>query len=501
VENDGSANAPLPAPFPGAQLEHFARTAQPHDRALFAASCADCAALLARRVVGRDRTYVLDYLIETHWLALDGDGELPPVHDVRALLIDEDAPDADPEDVFLNEAVICEYRALQAAGPDGADQVVPTAGALFNLADALVHRFRDDYVADLRMQPLIVAVCAALERFAVPAGPETRQRAFVESVRLGALVPDAPPPVRPELTARWSPDQADTARRSLLRGKPHSPFGNHDGRIDLRGLRFCPDDAVHLAKIYDLDAVSVTAVDLSDGTFTQWRMSRTRFVDCRFDRCTFDGLRAYSARFDRCSFIDSDLREASLGGWTTRWRRRVYGARYIDCDFTNADLRYLNPGHAQFRGCAFVGSRWRGTRTMSAVFEDCDFRDATLREVMFDGRELGAGIPRRRGENRLAGCDFSTTHLNGCSFLAIDFRDCVPPAGPELVLIDNFPARAQAAMRYLRDQPGSEARTAAAVLDIEAGPAMLLPSDAVGLLDLHSLTSTQRELLTQAFAI
>ncbi|WP_285033344.1 pentapeptide repeat-containing protein [Mycolicibacterium sp. lyk4-40-TYG-92] len=459
--------------------------------------------MLARRVVGRDRTYLLDYLIDVHWLALDGDGELPPVHDVVALLIDEDAPGAEPDDVFLNEAVICEYRALQAAGHDGAEHVVPTVAALFNLADALIHRFRADYVADLRTQPLIDAVCAALDRFTEPAGPHTRQRAYEEAARLSTLVPDhTTPPARPDLAARWMPDQAEAARESLLGGKPQSPFGDHNGRIDLRGLRIGPADAVNPAKmIYELDRITVTGVDLSDGTYTQCRWSRTKFVDCRFDRSRFDGLRTYSARFDRCSFIDADLREASLGGWTKRWGRRVYGAQYTDCDFTNADLRYLNVGDAWFRGCAFVGSRWLGTRTMSAVFKDCDFRDATLREVTFDGRELGAGIPRRRGTNRLAGCDFTTTHLHGCSFIAIDFRDCVPPAGPELVLIDNFPARAQAAVRYLRAQPHIEAHSAAAVLDIEAGPAMLLPADAVGLLDLQDLNSTQRELLGQAFGI
>jgi len=451
--------------------------------------------------VGRDGTYVLDSLIDEHWLALDGGGELPAVDDVRALLIDEDGPHTDPDDAFLNEAVICECRALQTVGPRGADLVMPTAGALFSLADALVHRFRDDYVSDLRTQPLIVAVCAALKRFTEPAGTQARQRAFEASVHLSNLVPDAPPAACPDLAARWSPDQAEVARRSLLCGTPLSPFGIHDGRIDLRGLRFGPDDVVHPAKFFELDGIKVAGVDLSDGTFTRWCMSRTRFSDCRFDRSTFDGLRTYSARFDRCSFIGADLREASLGGWTTRWGRRVYGARYADCDFTKADLRYLNVGHARFRDCAFVGSRWRGTRTMSAVFEDCDFRAAALREVMFDGRELGAGIPRRRGKNRLAGCDFSTTRLDGCSFIAIDFRDCVPPSGPDVVLIDNFPVRAQAAMRYLRDQPGSEARTAAAVLNIEAGPAMLLPADAVGLLDLRGQTSAQRELLKQAFGI
>lgn len=501
VDEDVWGSGSSPAPFPEARLKRFARSADPHQRALFAAACADCAALLARRIVGRDSTYVLDYLIDLHWLALDGGGELPSVHDVRALLVDEDSPGADLEDVLLNEAVICEFRALQAAGPDGADQVVPTARALFNLADALVHRLRDDYVADLRTQPLIIAVCEALAKFSEPAASRTRQRALEEAVRLSGLVPDSPPPGRPDVAARWSPDQAEAARRSLLRGKLQSPFGSHDGRIDLRGLRFGPDDAAHPAKIYEFDGTTLAGIDLSDGIFAGWRMSRTRLVDCRFDRCTFEGLRTYSARFDRCSFIDADLREASLGGGTTRWGRRVYGARYTDCDFTNADLRYLKVDHAWLRGCRFVGSRWRGTRTMSAVFEDCDFREATLREVMFDGRELGSGIPRRRGANRLHACDFSTTHLIDCSFMAIDFRDCKPPAGPDIVLIASFPARAQAAMRYLRDQPGSEARTAVAMLDIEAGPAMLLPDDAVGLLDLQGRTSTQRELLKQAFNI
>jgi len=197
VDVDASVSAPLPVPFPEGQLKQFARTAEPHRRAVFAASCADCAALLARRVVGRDGTYVLDYLIDMHWRALAGDGELPPLHDVRALLIDEDTPGADPDDVFLNEAVICAYHALQAASPDGTDHVVPTAHALFNLADALVHRFRDDYVDDLRTQPLIVAVCAALAQFIEPAGPDTRQLAFDEAVRLADLVPDTPPPGRP----------------------------------------------------------------------------------------------------------------------------------------------------------------------------------------------------------------------------------------------------------------------------------------------------------------
>ena len=82
-----------------------------------------------------------------------------------------------------------------------------------------------------------------------------------------------------------------------------------------------------------------------------------------------------------------------------------------------------------------------------------------------------------------------------------DFRDCVPPAGPDFVLIDNFPERAQAAMRYLQGQPGSEARTAAAVLDVEAGPAVLLPADAVGLLDLKGMSVEQRELVNRAFGI
>lgn len=84
----------------------------------------------------------------------------------------------------------CEYRALQAAGPDSAGFVVPAAGALFNLADALAHRFRDDYVADLRTQPLIDAVRAAPERLTEPAGPHTRQRAIEETNRLSDLVPD-----------------------------------------------------------------------------------------------------------------------------------------------------------------------------------------------------------------------------------------------------------------------------------------------------------------------
>ena len=82
-----------------------------------------------------------------------------------------------------------------------------------------------------------------------------------------------------------------------------------------------------------------------------------------------------------------------------------------------------------------------------------------------------------------------------------DFRDCVPPAGPDFVLIDNFPERAQAAMRYLQGQPGSGARTAAAVLDVEAGPAVLLPADAVGLLDLKGMSVEQRELVNRAFGI
>lgn len=307
-----------------------------------------------------------------------------------------------------------------------------------------------------------------------------------------------------DLRARWDSQATAFVLDALLRGRPASPYGTHDGRVDVRGLTIeesartkVTDELARLDTIYEFSRISLRDVDFSHSTLSEWRVMDSKFENCVFEFSRLPGFRAYSAVFRKCNFVSADLRGASLGA---RIKDRKPGGLYENCDFTGANLQRLgtDPGH--FVNCNFQFTKWKNTRFLSTVLDSCDFRNATIEGSFFDGRSFRDNAPVGLGENKLKDCDFSTAILIDTSFLAIDFRNCVPPSGEEYALVDQYPRRAQDALGYLKTLSGPEASIAAAVLDADMQSIRLLPGEAVGLIQFEHYPGG-RELVEKAFGL
>lgn len=308
-----------------------------------------------------------------------------------------------------------------------------------------------------------------------------------------------------ELQTRWELEGAEYALETLLRGHPSSPYGTHDGRVDLRGLAVerpervrINDDLARIAKIFKFEKKVIRSVDLSYATLPEWRIHGSAFEDCMFDAAKLVSFRTYSAAFKMCSFRNADLREASLGAPV---KEGAQGGVYSLCDFSGADLRNISTEDGTFSQCLFVGSRWHGTQTLTTVFEKCDFRDAEISEVFFDGRGFGKRGPSGLGKNKLEGCDFSTAKLYGTSFLAIDFRNVIPPVADRYVLVRDFPRRVEIATDRLAANGTRDAQWLALRFKSEFVAARALPADAVGMLDFGDLSTDDARLLAAVFEL
>lgn len=308
-----------------------------------------------------------------------------------------------------------------------------------------------------------------------------------------------------ELQTRWEPEGTKYVLDALMRGRAESPHGTHEGRVDLRGLTIeqpervrINDDLARIAKIFKFEKKLIRGVDLSHAVLPEWRVHESTFEDCVFDSARLISLRTYSATFNACSFRNADLREASLGAPV---KEKAQGGVYTSCDFTGADLRNVSTEDGAFSRCAFTGTRWYGTRMLTAVFENCDFRDAEIAEVFFDGRGFGKRGPSGLGKNKLAGCDFSTANLHGTSFLAIDFRNVIPPVADRYVLVSDFPRRVEIATDRLTANGTREAQWLAMRFKAEFVAAAALPADAVGMLDFGDLSADDARLLAAVFEL
>lgn len=307
-----------------------------------------------------------------------------------------------------------------------------------------------------------------------------------------------------ELKTRWNQSSTADVIDALLRGRPASPYGKVNGRIDLRGLDIeqpartpVNENLSRIAKTFQFDGKKVIDVDFSGANLPEWRIFQSAFVNCVFDKARLSSLRTFSAQFVRCSFSAADLKGASLGAAS---KERKPGGRYEHCDFRGANLQEVKVDPGYFVDCDFQWTRWKRTQTLSTVFERCDFRDATVESVNFDGRYLhGRGRPDRLGDNKLKDCDFSTAVLKNVAFIAIDFRNCVPPMSGDVVLIADYPARCRSALAALAEMSGEDARAAEAILRIEADDAHLLADDAIGVLSLSSYPGGRRDAVTAAF--
>jgi uncharacterized protein YjbI with pentapeptide repeats len=316
-------------------------------------------------------------------------------------------------------------------------------------------------------------------------------------------------PNKQEFQMRWDEQSTASALDSLLKGTPTSPFGHYDGRVDLRGLVVeksprvpVSDGLARITQLREFDHVEVRDVDLSSSTVSDVRIFGSRFENCVFDNAKLPGYRTWSGVFERCSFKSTNLKDTMMGGPEMKdgkpWGP---GSRYEDCDFSGADLRDISTEFGRFVRCSFQRSRWYMTQTLSAVFEQCDFREADVNQVRFDGRRFDKNGLVGLNDNKMMGCDFSTAKLYASSFLAIDCRNLIPPNGAQYVLIDAFPSKVRLALDRLKADGTENAKWLATLYEPEFRGSTVLPGDAVGMLDIGLLSDEEARLLAAVFEI
>lgn len=244
---------------------------------------------------------------------------------------------------------------------------------------------------------------------------------------------------------RWRTEQgaalAEEALARLMTGRGLGALGlgEHEGRIDLRGLlaplprrlqRFETQGwfVERLGDLITLQRVRLEKVDLSGAQLQSFRFHDSLITDCRFDGANCRDWRLWGTDVSDCSFVKADLREAAVGTWhegrRNSWRRTDFSgsdfrvgvsraAAYEDCNFAGAKLTKVTYGQCSFVRCRFAGS---------------------LREVVFDGRELTdrpAPVP-------LEDVDFSDAVFEQVEFMGFDLERVTLPKDPDLKLLRRY---------------------------------------------------------------
>ena len=165
------------------------------------------------------------------------------------------------------------------------------------------------------------------------------------------------------------------------------------------------------------------------------------------NRATLRGVDFRKARFDRfslagCLFVACDFR-------ALRFDKRyqpLFSARpasiFRDCRFDGADLRRMRLGEARFERCTFDDALLDGWRAEAAEFVGCRFAGAIGR-VTFSGRptgNAGRGVERKR--NEFDQNDFRDADLDQVVFTyGIDLGAQRLPQNERYIRLDRFPQR------------------------------------------------------------
>ena len=96
----------------------------------------------------------------------------------------------------------------------------------------------------------------------------------------------------------------------------------------------------------------------------------------------------------------------------------------------NVDFSYATfSGPAQLIECQITGSKFRGITlgtNIGSVFEDCDFQDSELGELLFRGRFTRCNFSHSKLDNaRGVEVSFAECDFTGCVFKKTDFKRCV----------------------------------------------------------------------------
>ncbi|MGW9198546.1 pentapeptide repeat-containing protein [Micromonospora chersina] len=192
-----------------------------------------------------------------------------------------------------------------------------------------------------------------------------------------------------------------------------------NGRVDLRFIPLAAEFAL-------LSGVHLESLDLSGAMASNLRLVDSEIRDCVFGsaECRYWHLQNTLVR--DCSFTRADLRDSTLGEW-----RNGRGNRYSRTNFAFARLQRSTTRAAIYEDCDFSNAQLDKVNFWQSTVIRCRFA-GKLRDVIFDGRNLGEGKP---DINPMQDVDFSEAHFDGCEFRGVNFASIRLPPDPDLLLV------------------------------------------------------------------
>ncbi|MEO1333417.1 MAG: pentapeptide repeat-containing protein [Myxococcota bacterium] len=194
-------------------------------------------------------------------------------------------------------------------------------------------------------------------------------------------------PTKKQLRERWSGPEVDIA--DSIRDE-EAPFGEHEGRIDLRGLtaprRF-------FFSRTQWDGVDLTYADLSKS------YAYTVFRNCVFDRAEM--LSTVANKFTHCSFKGANFHRPGIVGTYESCDFRLAKFRvarfpsasvFRSCDFSEARFMSASFNRPTFESCSFDGARMKGGTLGRSTFKDCTFHNFEADHVVSSAVGLPDGL-------------------------------------------------------------------------------------------------------------
>ena len=265
--------------------------------------------------------------------------------------------------------------------------------------------------------------------------------------------------------ARWRSDAgkalAEEVVARLLAGRPLDglELGEHDGRVDLRGLPFpqpqrlrrFEQDGWFIEELSDrvcFKGARLARLDLSGAVLDTVRFWDTTIEDCRFDGARCQHLGLVRTQIVECSFDGADFRQAALGAWADG------GNVYQRVSFVGADLRIGSCPAATFIDCDFSDARLEKVDFQSSSFVRCRFA-GELREVMFYDHGFKTGKP---DPNPMEDVDFSNAVLIDVEFRHLNLDKVTFPKDAGHLVVHHYRCVLQSALAELAGDESREAR-------------------------------------------
>ena len=197
--------------------------------------------------------------------------------------------------------------------------------------------------------------------------------------------------------------------------------------------------------------------DFSNQQFDHLRFFNCKFNNCRFDVSRFIDLRVWGSSFQSCSFRKAKLRDAALGGLIENRPNT-----FEDSQFIEADLRGSSYISAVFDRCDFENAKLKKVDFNGSRFTKCRFtgelRETSFADVAFDHEDLQP--------NRMVEVDFTQAELRWVEFRRLDLSKALLPQDEAHIVFPDFRRFLERAIKWLEPRGDLDARKIRAVLEV-----------------------------------